>query len=311
MKIFKLEKKYNDCYPYIGHYFNSQKAERYIFRLKRLNKPIEASAYHQQINGKTIRVAIEISSMFSCPIGCKFCASGSLGKVFFLTVEEIVEQGKIIAKTINKTTPIHFCFQGIGEPSLISEDIIKASKKLLKLYPKAKFKLSTMGYNPNGIINLADKKIPWEAIQISLPHYLEKELKEIFKNAVHYNLKNVLIAIKELRKLRPEIRIKFNYICIKGFNDNKKTIKGVINLLRKNNFPLNDKTELKISFFNPTAIGDSFNLKSVKQEKHYELLKYAQNELGVQNVYVFGAMKNIKVGCGQLIETSQKLIRSF
>jgi len=306
MKILTLEKKYNDCYPYIGHYFNGQKAERYIFRLERLNKPIEASAYHQQINGETIKVAIEVSSMFSCPIGCKFCASGSLGAVDILTVEEIVEQGKVIAKTINKSIPIHFCFQGIGEPSLISDNIIKASKELLKLYPKAKFKLSTMGCNPNGIINLSDKKIPWEAIQITLPHYQEKKLKEIFKNASQYNLKNILTAINKFREMRPEVKIKFNYICIKNFNDNKKTIKGVIDLLRKNNFNFDDKTELKISFLNPTDTGNNFKLKSVKQGKHYELLKYAQNDLSVQNVYVFGAMKNIKVGCGQLIKASQK-----
>lgn len=83
MKTIEIERRYSDCYPYIGHYFNGQKAERYIFRVKRLDKPIEASAYHQQIDGKTIRVAIEVSSMFSCLIGCKFCASGSLGRVHF------------------------------------------------------------------------------------------------------------------------------------------------------------------------------------------------------------------------------------
>lgn len=303
MKILKLEEKYNDCYPYIGHYFNFQKAQRYVFRLIRLDKPIESSAYHQQINGQTIKVAIEISSMFSCPVGCRFCASGSLGRVYLLTVDEIVEQGKVIAKNIDNSIPIHFCFQGIGEPSLIPENIIKASQKLLKLYPKAKFKLSTMGYNPDGIIKLADNKIPWEAVQITLPHFQEKKLKEIFKNATHYNLKNVLTAVSKVKKLRPEIRIKFNYICIKGFNDNKRTIKGVIDLLRNNSFSLNDNTELKISFLNPTDTAENFNLKSAKQEKHYELLKYAQNDLGIQNIYVFGAMKNIKVGCGQLIKT--------
>ncbi|MDD5750179.1 MAG: hypothetical protein PHU56_00810 [Candidatus Pacebacteria bacterium] len=107
MGILKLEKKYSDCYPYIGHYFNGQKAVRYIFKLERLNKPIEASAYHQQVDGRTIKVAVEIFSMFSRPVGCKFCASGSLGKVQLLTVDEIVEQGKVIAKTVDRSIPIH------------------------------------------------------------------------------------------------------------------------------------------------------------------------------------------------------------
>lgn len=303
MKNLRLEKKYTDCYPYIGHYFNGQKAERYIFKLTRLDKPIEASAYHQQINGETVRVAIELSSMFSCPIGCKYCASGSLGKAYPLTVGEILEQGELIAQTIDESIPIHFCFQGIGEPSLIAGNIVQASKELLKLYPRAKFKLSTMGCNPKGIIDLADKKVPWDAIQITLPHYREKKLKEIFRNAAQYNLEKILAAVNKFRQLRPEVRIKFNYICIKGFNDNEQTIKGVVDLLRKNNILLNDKTELKISFLNPTDTGDKYKLKSIKEEKHYELLKYAQNELEVQNVYVFGAMKNIKVGCGQLIKT--------
>lgn len=286
----------------MGHYFNGQKAERYLFRVNRLDKLIAASAYHQQIDGHTLKVAVELSSMYSCPIGCKFCASGSLGRVHILTVEEIVEQGKFIAKTIDKSTPIHFCFQGIGEPSLISDNIVKASKELLKLYPRAKFKLSTMGLNSRGMINLVNNKIPWLAVQVTLPHYQEKKLKEIFKKATQYNLKNVLATVNKIRKIRPDITIKFNYICMAGFNDNKKTIKGVVDLLRKNNFPLNDNTELKISFLNPTETSNKFKLKSVTEGKHYELLKYVQNELDVSNIYVFGAMKDIRVGCGQLIK---------
>lgn len=304
MNTLQLKKKYIDCYPYIGHYFNGQKAERYIFRSKRLGKLVEASAYYQQINGETIRIAIEISSMVSCPISCIFCASGSLGKTYFLTVDEIVEQGKIIAKNVNSSIPIHFCFQGIGEPSLIFDNIINTSKKLLKLYPKAKFKLSTMGYNPKRIFDLAIQKIPWEAIQITLPHYQESKLKKIFKNAPRYNLIKMLKSVRKIKESKPEIRIKFNYLCIKNYNDNKQTIKGTVDLLKSNGFPLNDNTELKISFLNPTKGGEYFRIKSAKPKKHYELLKYVQNDLGVQNAYVFGAMKNIKVGCGQLIETS-------
>jgi len=305
MKTLTLIKRYSDCYPYVGHYFNQQKAQRYIFKINRLNKPIEASAYHQQIDGHDIKIAIELSSMFSCPIGCKFCASGSLGKSEILTEDEIIEQAVYIASVIKKTTPIHFCYQGIGEPSLIPELIINVSKRLLKLYPACKFKLSTMGANPGGIIELAFTDLPFESIQITLPHFNQVELKKMFVKWPAYSVVNVLKAVKVFHLLRPGVKIKFNYTCIKGFNDNKQTIKGVIGVLKDNGITLTDNIELKISFLNPTDISSQNKLSSSGREKHYELLKFVQNS-GISNCYVFGAMKNIKVGCGQLIVASAK-----
>jgi adenine C2-methylase RlmN of 23S rRNA A2503 and tRNA A37 len=305
MKTLTLIKKYSDCYPYTGHYFNRQKAQRYIFKINRLNKPVEASAYHQQIDGHDIKIAIELSSMFSCPVGCKFCASGSLGKSEVLTENEIVEQAVHIASTIKKNMPLHFCYQGIGEPSLIPGLIINVSKSLLKLYPTAKFKLSTMGANPNGIIELGFSDLPFESIQITLPHFSQLELKKMFAAWPAYSVVNVLKAVKVFHLLRPGVKVKFNYTCIKGFNDNKQTIKGVIELLKNNGITLTDNLELKISFLNPTDISCQNKLSSSGREKHYNLLKFVQN-LGISNCYVFGAMKNIKVGCGQLIVANTK-----
>jgi len=306
MKLLELENEFIDTYPYAGHHFNGQKSQRYIFNVKRINKPVEATAYHQQLNGKTIKVAVELSSSYGCPVRCKFCASGALGPVQNLLESEIVEQALFIVKKIEKNVPIHFCYQGIGEPSILSDTILKASKKLSKKFPNAKFKFSTMGFRPNEVIKLISSDIPWLAVQITFPHYKQEKLREIFQGAVNYKIDKVFEMVKEIKRINPKLKIKFNYILIDGFNNNKSCFKNTIKTLRANGITLDDQTEIKISFLNPTDIASIHNLKSAKVINHYDLYKYAKKELKVKNIYVFGAMKNIKVGCGQLIYDKQK-----
>lgn len=301
MRHFSLQETYTDAYPYVGHNFNRQKAVRYILRCKRLQVPIEATAYHQIVGRRVLRVAVELSSMFSCPIGCRYCASGALGKCRFLTADEIAEQGFMIAQSIPVNIPIHFCFQGIGEPSLIVDRIRAVCQKLLRRYPHARFKISTMCAQPDNVLLLAPT-IPWETIQITLPHYDNRRLQEIFSGVPRYDIGKTLHTARLLSLMRPDVRIKFNYLCIRGFNDDFSTIKGVVDRIRQEGLDFTGTIELKISFLNQTDIARKNKLQCVPEQKLYDLLQYAKTELHVGNAYVFGPMRDIKVGCGQLIK---------
>lgn len=294
-------------YSYVGRRFNGQRAVRCVFAVSRINRLIEASNYEQRAHGNPIKVAIELSTMFGCPIGCTFCASGNLDTIDFLHVDEIVGQGMVLAdyyeRTVGPAVPKHFCFQGIGEPSLIPERIIAAAHQLQERYPVAKFKASTMGANPAGIPKLA-ADIAWEAMQISLPHHDAGKLRELFRHVRNYDPLLVLAGVREFRALRPDVRLKFNYIGIENFNDTPEAIAGTVNLLRSQGFlsgQEDDRSELKISFLNPTDVGRMFNLRDIGQTGLEDLLRHVQDKLGVKNAYVFGPMHDCTVGCGQLI----------
>jgi len=69
-----------------------------------------------------------ISSQVGCPLGCKFCATGKMGFIRNLTVDEIVDQilywnQKIYPKFIGRIV-----FMGMGEPFLNWDNLIAALK---------------------------------------------------------------------------------------------------------------------------------------------------------------------------------------
>ena len=302
-----LKHCFENTYSYVGHQFNGQRAVRCVFIVPRINRLIEASNYEQRIHGVPLKVAIELSTMFGCPVGCTFCASGNLDAINFLRVDEIIAQGLVLAtyyeQTVGPEVQKHFCFQGIGEPSLIPERIVTAAHKLGDAYPTAKFKASTMGASPTGIPQLASD-IPWEALQISFPHYDADKLRGLFHHIKNYDPIRVLTGVREFHELRPDVRLKFNYIGIRNFNDAPEIIEGTVHLLRSQGFlsgHADDKSELKISFLNPTDVGRMFNLRDIGQSGLENLLRHVRDKLGIENAYIFGPMQDCTVGCGQLI----------
>ena len=69
-----------------------------------------------------------ISSQVGCPLGCNFCATGKMGFIRNLTVDEIVDQilywnQKIYPQFIGRVV-----FMGMGEPFLNWENLISAIK---------------------------------------------------------------------------------------------------------------------------------------------------------------------------------------
>lgn len=304
---FRLESHFESAYSYVGRQFNGQRAVRCVLRIPRIGRLIEASNYEQRVHGVPIKVAIEVSTMFGCPVGCMFCASGNLDAINFLQVDEIAGQGLLLAdyyeQTVGPEVTKHFCFQGIGEPSLMPDRIVSTAHRLQEKYPDSRFKASTMGANPSGIPKLA-ADIPWEAIQISFPHYDSSRLRVLFRHIKNYDSLRVLAGVRELRDLRPDVRLKFNYIGIKNFNDIPEIIEGTVHLLRSQGFlsgQKDDRSELKISFLNPTDVGRMFGLRDIGQTGLEKLLRYVRDKLGVESAYIFGPMQDCTVGCGQLI----------
>lgn len=302
-----LQRYFENTYSYVGHQFNGQRAVRCVFLVPRIGQLIEASNYEQRLHDIPIKVAIELSTMFGCPVGCTFCASGELSDINFLQVDELVGQGVAMAdyynQTVGPSVPKHFCFQGIGEPSLMPDRIVDAAHRLLGRYPLAKFKVSTMGANPTGIAKLA-ANVPWEAMQISFPHYDVRKLRELFRHIKNHDPLRVLAGVRAFCERRPDVRVKFNYIGIRDFNDTPEVIERTVKLLRSQGFLLGhkfDKSEFKISFLNPTDVGRMFNLRDIGQTGLEDLLGHVQIKLGVKSAYIFGPMQNCTVGCGQLI----------
>lgn len=84
---------------------------------------------------ESVRIPLERSGRFSacvssqvgCGLGCAFCATGRLGLTRNLATWEIVEQVRILRRTLGPGQRIHgVVFQGMGEPLANADRVIEA-----------------------------------------------------------------------------------------------------------------------------------------------------------------------------------------
>jgi len=97
----------SDQYYFAGPEWDTQIAKRFILKNKRVSKIVESSYYlHVQHDGSPANIAFEPSASFGCPVGCLFCASGTLFPVRALTATEISCLNPTNYAYENQLTPI-------------------------------------------------------------------------------------------------------------------------------------------------------------------------------------------------------------
>lgn len=102
------------------------------------------------IRGRKERWMIGVSVMSGCPVGCKFCATGKLGKWRKLTAEEMVAQVDFILGKNSDISPIDskefkINWTRMGEPFLNIIEVKKAIEIISCKYPNTHHYISTVG----------------------------------------------------------------------------------------------------------------------------------------------------------------------
>ena len=205
------------------------------------------------------RTTICVSTQVGCPLGCTFCATGKMGFKRNLTPGEIVDQ--ILA--LKDHRPTHVVLMGMGEPLLNYENTIKALKivnsELGLSFAGKRITLSTVGI-PNMIRKLAD--LTWRirlAISLNAPN--DQKRSQLMPINKKYPLNTLLEAVKYYAK-KKKLRLTFEYVLIKDFNDSEedalelsKLVRGIpckINLIPYNSvpdLPFEKPSEEKITAF--------------------------------------------------------------
>ncbi len=239
------------------------------------------------------RNTICVSSQVGCSLNCSFCATGQLGFKRDLTFSEIVEQVLFFARYLKKENEkvTNIVFMGMGEPFLNYDNVMRAidilnNKDGFNLGIRS-FSISTAGIT-EGIKKLMkeDKQINL-AISLNAPNNkLRSKLMPINKK---YPLDKLLKIIdKYIKKTRR--RVMFEYIMIKGVNDQDKHAHQLLKIVKNrlcfvNLIPYNS-TETK------------FEASSKKRiEKFKDILE--QEEVTVTQRYRLGS--KISAACGQLV----------
>lgn len=201
MKLKILEKIAKE-HPFNSRNWNYQKIIRYLLSDEN-DRIIEAMVIWHIKDGEVVEFLLELSNMYNCPVGCKFCASGALEKsTYLLSSEDFWEQVHIMLNdnNINPNDYERFCisFTGIGEPSIVYKEVGQFMSEVQKEFSHVTFIIGTFVYNDECFEYWNKLNLRIKTLQIPFYTYDNDKLKEIVNNLPEnysfYN--NVLTALK-------------------------------------------------------------------------------------------------------------------
>ena len=257
---------------------------KYLFKLHDDEKIEAVLMYHDY------GISLCISTQVGCNMSCSFCESGRLKKRRNLEVCEMVLQILEIEKDI-KNRISHIVLMGIGEPFDNYDNVINFiniinDNKGIDIGARH-ITISTCGIIPK-IIEFSNLKLQVN-LAISL-HAPNNELRNLIMpiNKV-YSLDNLMNAVKEYIN-KTNRRVTFEYIMLKGVNDNKECALELCKLLKNMNcyvnlIPYNETNNIQYKRSDMNIINE-----------FYDILK--KNNICVTIRKEFGGL--VSAACGQL-----------
>lgn len=234
-----------------------------------------------------------VSSQVGCKLGCKFCATGTLGFKRNLTPGEIFQQVTEARKAAEaQGFPLsNIVFMGMGEPLLNYENVMKAIERLtakdgLAMSPY-RITVSTAGI-PDKIRQLADDRARFN-LAVSLHAAKENIRSSLMPVNKAYPLSRIAESLKYF-VAKTGTRPTFEYLLLKDVNDSLDDAKALAQYCRQ--FPI------KINLIEYNPVEDSGFHHS--PEKHRdEFVRFLESCNMVVNIR-HSKGKDIDAACGQL-----------
>lgn len=234
-----------------------------------------------------------VSSQVGCQLGCKFCATGTLGFKRNLSAGEIFDQ-VIAAKTeaeAQGSTLSNIVFMGMGEPLLNYENVMKAIERLtaaegLAMSPY-RITVSTAGL-PDKIRQLADDGVRFN-LAVSLHSANETTRTALMPLNKAYPLADVAESLKYFVE-KTGTRPTFEYLLLKDVNDSLEDAKALARYCRQ--FPI------KINIIEYNDVADS-GFRHSPEKRRDEFISFLESCNMVVNLRRSKG-KDIDAACGQL-----------
>jgi 23S rRNA (adenine2503-C2)-methyltransferase len=170
-----------------------------------------------------------VSSQLGCAVGCRFCASGRSGLERNLAAEEIA--GQVMAIAVDRETPRHVVFMGMGEPLLNLDGVLGALALLCDGHayriPEKNVTLSTVGW-ARGIDRLAASG---RRVRLALSvHAGDPDLRA---ELIPHEPDPLPVALEAARRYEEATgrRITYEYALLEGVNDGTDQALGLARVL--------------------------------------------------------------------------------
>ncbi|HFB54558.1 MAG TPA: 23S rRNA (adenine(2503)-C(2))-methyltransferase RlmN [Hellea balneolensis] len=253
--------------------------------------------------------ALCVSSQVGCTLTCKFCHTGTQKLVRNLTAAEIALQVMVVRddldewpknnKGLEDTRKLtNVVFMGMGEP-LYNMDHVARSIDIIcdpegLGFGRRRITLSTSGVVPE-IVKAGDRTSAMLAISL---HAANDELRsQIMPINKKYPLADLMAACRAYPGLSNSKRITFEYVMLKGVNDQPKHAKQLINLLR--GIP----AKVNLIPFNPWPGSDY----ACSDWETIEAFADRINAAGYASPIRTPRGRDILAACGQLKSESEKM----
>lgn len=275
-------------------------SKKYLFELKDKNtvESVLLPMKQEQVDedGKLLqhtRYTICISSQVGCKIGCAFCLTGKSGFKRNLTAGEITSQILMIKRDnhIAENRRVNIVYMGMGEPLDNLANVSKAVRIFsdtdgLSISPRRQT-ISTSGLSSQ-IKKLGEMDLG-VLLAISL-HAVDDELRQkLMPINKAYNIESIINAVKAF-PIDARKRVMFEYLVIKGINDDQKSAKKLVKLLH------GIKAKVNLIYFNPHQ-GSEFGRPSEKDMVAFQ--QYLVDH-GVLCTIRQSKGLDISAACGQL-----------
>lgn len=243
---------------------------------------------------ETNRGTLCVSSQVGCSLNCSFCSTGKQGFNRNLRLSEIIGQLWLVRRELEsrqlKVTNV--VMMGMGEPLLNFDPVVAAMALMVSdhAYGLSKYKvtLSTSGLVPQ-MKRLAEVSPVALAVSLHAPYdELRDTLVPINR---HYNIATLLECCRHYFAKEPRRKVMFEYVMLKGINDQPHHAKALAKLLK------GMKAKVNLIPFNPFP-GTSYQSSSIN------VIERFQNHLINAKIHTTVRKtrgEDIDVACGQLV----------
>jgi len=240
------------------------------------------------------RMTACISSQVGCSLSCKFCATGTIGRIRNLTAGEIYDQVVAIAdksKEFYNLPLTNIVYMGMGEPLLNYKNVIRSihfitSEEGLQMSYK-RVTLSTSGISKM-IRRLADDKV-----KVNLALSLHAASEEIRNEIMPIGDSNSLEDLRDSLKYyfsKTKNKITYEYVLLKDVNDSIREAEKLYE------FTKHIPSKVNLIEYNPV---EGLGFKKSSQENTDAFVNFLDNK-GINVGVRRSRGKDINAACGQL-----------
>lgn len=237
-----------------------------------------------------LRSTLCISSQVGCKMGCKFCATGSMGFKNNLSSGEIVEQ-LVHASHLSQIRNV--VFMGMGEPLNNYTALVEAVRVMtgppFQLSPK-RITVSTVGITH--AIKKIQSDIPNVNLAVSLHAPVQDIRCQIMPAARAFPLERLMDTLREYQK-NSQQKILIEYILLDGVNDEEQHAQQLGQLLETFEVVVN------LIPFNPIGILSKF--KTSSELKVINFQRILRGTYNIRTTIRKQMGQDISGACGQLV----------